>query len=476
MRRFTPRSFAGQTIIVLMLGLGLTYLLSMVILTADRNSSVALFSSRPLIKQIAAITRLFDATPPQWRDRILQATDSPALSVTVSSRSRVSPQVGAGITNSILSRYLMALLEAKTPGQVVVAVFDEGRREHEIASMPMMNSRMMESVAQMPMGDSRIMASMFNSPASGRILGASVQLQDGQWLNFNTELPARDSIWSTRAVLSMLVMGIAVFVLSLWLIQRLTRPLREFAEAAEHLGKNMEAPPMTETGPLEVRQATRAFNEMQERLRRLVENRTQMLAAISHDLRTPITLMRLRLESVADQEERTRMLSTVDSMDSIIASTLSFAHEDARNEPAVEVDLGALLGSISDDMSDAGWQVECEPPAGLVYRCRPDGLRRALINLIENAVKYGALARVELNKTPSGVEILITDQGPGIPDSELDKVFSPFYRVEKSRNPETGGVGLGLSVARSVIDKHGGVIELKNLPAGGLQVRILLPA
>ena len=475
MRRFLPRSLAGQTIIVLMLGLGLSHLLSMVIFNADRNSGFALFSSRPLIQQIAAITRLLDETPPPWRDRILQATDSPALSVNVSSASRLDLQAGAGFTDAILTRYLTALLDTKTPDQVVVAVFEEAGGDSEITSMPMMNSRNMESISRMPMMNSQIMESMFHTHASGRILGASVQLRDGQWLNFNTELPERDSIWSTRAVLSMLLMGIAVIVLSLWLIQRLTRPLRVFAAAAEHLGKDMEAPPMVETGPLEVRQATRAFNEMQERLRRLVENRTQMLAAISHDLRTPITLLRLRLESVKDSQERARMLTTLDSMDSIIASTLSFAHEDARKEPAVEVDLGALLGSISDDMSDAGFQVECDPPAGLVYRCRPEGLRRALINLLENAVKYGVMAKLELNKTPSGVEILITDQGPGIPDTELDKVFSPFYRVEKSRNPETGGVGLGLSVARSVIDKHGGVIELKNLPEGGLQVRIFLP-
>jgi signal transduction histidine kinase len=461
MRRFLPRSLAGQTIIVLLLGLGLSHLLSMMIFNADRNSGLALFSSRPMIEQIAAITRLLDETPPQWRERILQATDSPALSVIVSSESRLSSDKRDGIANTILTQYLSLLLDSKTTDQVVVAVYEVAGHDSGITPMPRMHSRMMQT--------------LFHSHASGRILGASVQLRDGIWLNFNTELPERGSIWSTRAVLSMLLMGIAVIVFSLWLIQRLTRPLRVFAAAAEHLGKDMETPPMVETGPLEVRQATRAFNEMQERLRRLVENRTQMLAAISHDLRTPITLLRLRLESVEDHQERTRMLSTLDTMDSIITSTLSFAHEDARNEATVEVDLGALLGSICDDMSDAGFQVECDPPTGIIYRCRPNGLQRALTNLIENAVKYGDVAKVELRKTPANVEFVITDSGPGIPEAELDKVFAPFYRVEKSRNAETGGAGLGLSVTRSVIDKLGGVIELKNLSEGGLQVRILLP-
>jgi len=461
MRHLAPRSLAGQTIIVLLLGLGISHLLSMVIFSADRSTGFALFSSRQALHQIAAITRLLDETPPQWREKILGATDSPAMSVSIAPSAQLTAQARGGIMNTLLARYLSALLDSKLPDQVAVAVFEQSGRYSGVPALPMAHTQMMEA--------------MFHSHASGRILGVSVQLQDGQWLNFNTELPERDSIWSTRAVLSMLLMGIAVVVFSLWLIQRLTRPLRVFAAAAEHLGKDMDAPPLVETGPVEVRQATRAFNEMQERLRRLVENRTRMLAAISHDLRTPITLLRLRLESVPDQQERTRMLASVDTMDSIIASTLSFAHEDARNEEAVEVDLGALLDSISDDMSDAGMQVECDSPAGVIYRCRPHGLRRALTNLIENAVKYGASARVDLSKTPAGVEILITDRGPGIPDSEQDKVFAPFYRVEKSRNPDSGGVGLGLSVSRAIIDKHGGEIELKNLPQGGLQVRVLLP-
>ncbi|MEI6557611.1 MAG: ATP-binding protein [Rhodospirillaceae bacterium] len=277
--------------------------------------------------------------------------------------------------------------------------------------------------------------------------------------------------------ISALVMAVPVLVLSLWVVRRLTRPLSEIAAAAERFGRDVGAPPLPETGPDEVRMVARAFNAMQRQLRSFVEDRTRMLAAISHDLRTPITLLRLRTEFIADPEEQARMRATLDEMEAMIAATLSFAREDAAREARQTVDLVGLLSSICYDMADAGLPVSFEPePAGRrPFECRRSALKRALTNLIDNAVTYGHAARIALTAGGASLIVTIDDDGPGIPEAEQEAVFSPFYRLEPSRNSATGGVGLGLSVVRTVIQAHGGTIGFTNRPEGGLTATVTLP-
>jgi signal transduction histidine kinase len=280
---------------------------------------------------------------------------------------------------------------------------------------------------------------------------------------------------SEGAALSTALMTLGILLASFWAVRRLTRPLSLFAEAAERLGKDVYAPPLPLTGPTELRQAAQAFNLMQERLLRLIDARMQMVAAISHDLRTPITLLKLRAEFVDNEDERARMLATLDEMEAMVASTLSFARQDALKEPSRLVDLGALLTSLCDDLVDAGMAVECGPLGKLPYRCRPLALKRAFLNLVQNAVKYGIRARVGLHPAEHAIEVVVDDDGPGLADEEIAKVFTPFYRVEGSRNADTGGVGLGLSVASSIIHAHGGEIVLSNRAEGGLRATVTLP-
>jgi len=280
--------------------------------------------------------------------------------------------------------------------------------------------------------------------------------------------------WASYTGVSSLVMAAAILLLSLWVVRRLTRPLSEVAAAAERLGQGVDALPLAETGSLEVRLVARAFNSMQERLRRFVEDRTRMLAAISHDLRTPITLLRLRTEFIGDAEEQARMRATLDEMEAMIAATLSFARDDATSEPRL-MDLVGPLSSICYDLADAGLPVSFEPTGRLPFECRPAALKRALTNLIENGVKYGHAARVALSALEANILITVEDDGPGIPAAEHENVFAPFYRLESSRNASTGGVGLGLSVARTVIHGHGGDIRFRNRPEGGLRIEVTLP-
>jgi signal transduction histidine kinase len=260
-----------------------------------------------------------------------------------------------------------------------------------------------------------------------------------------------------------------------WAVRRVTAPLASLSAAAERLGNDLNAPPIPETGTIETRQASHAFNTMQSRLRGLVENRTRMLAAISHDLRTPLTLLRLRTENVDNATEREKMLATIAELDAMVATALAFARDEAATEERRPTDLAALVQSIVDDMADMDLPVTMEPAAPVVQHCRPAALKRAIPNLIDNAAKYGKQANVAIETSPKTITITIDDQGPGIAEQELSRVFEPFYRVEDSRNPETGGVGLGLAIALSAVQAHGGEIVLANRPSGGLRASVALP-
>ena len=310
----------------------------------------------------------------------------------------------------------------------------------------------------------------------GETLIVSLQLPDKSWLNFAAPIDSPEPFWSLRFVLSLAVMLLAVSALSFLVVHHLTQPLRTFARAARRLGTDVKAPPIAESGPAEVREAIHAFNEMQDRIRRFVEDRTQMLAAISHDLGTPITRLRLRAEFVEDEEQQKKMLTDLDDMEKMIFSTLSFSRDEAAHEPRAMVDLRTLLQRVCNDMGDAGHPITMDiDDEAVPFSCRPVALRRALTNLIDNATKYGQRARVSLDNDPRGVLIWIDDDGPGIPGKFHRDVFKPFQRLEESRSRESGGTGLGLTVARTIVRAHGGDIELANRSDGGLRVSIRLP-
>lgn len=308
-----------------------------------------------------------------------------------------------------------------------------------------------------------------------RALQASVHLRDGQWLTFATALPQTGPMLSLQFVIAFAIMALIVFAVSVWAVHRVTEPMGLLSKAADRLGRDVAAEPLVEAGTSEMRDAARAFNRMQDRLRRLIDSRTHMLAALSHDLRTPLTLLRLRTEDAGAPGERDKMLATIAEMDSMIAETLAFARDEASAEPRRRVDIAALLASAVDDMADAGLPVDMSPSAAVPYECQPSALKRAIANLLDNAVKYGARAHTAVISTSDAVEIIIDDEGPGISPDEILKVFEPFYRTETSRSRETGGVGLGLAIAQAIAQAHGGYIRLANRAEGGLRARIRLP-
>ena len=244
---------------------------------------------------------------------------------------------------------------------------------------------------------------------------------------------------------------------------------------SNRLGKGEHVDPLPEIGPDDVKRATRAFNQMNERLNRFVADRTSMIAAITHDLRTPITTMRLRVELLPDSEDKEHLLATVDEMQQMAEATLSFARESSVKEQSKKVELDALLDSTCEDLKEIGLDVSYTEGPETVCTCRPISLRRALRNLIENGVKYGFRARVSMVHTKNSAIISIEDDGPGMDEKDMERVFEPFVRLEHSRSRDTGGIGLGMAIARNIIHAHGGEIALRNRDEGGLEITITLP-
>jgi signal transduction histidine kinase len=252
------------------------------------------------------------------------------------------------------------------------------------------------------------------------------------------------------------------------------RSLNRLARAADAIGKDPASAPLPESGPSELRGVIAAFNRMQERVRRYLVERGRLLGAISHDLKTPITRLRLRAEMLPDPELRAKMLRDLDEMQSMVGATLDFFSAVGRDGQRQPVDVGALIESVCEDRRDAGQALSVRGAPLAPYRADPQALRRCLENLIENAIRYGAAADIEICDSPDELRIAIQDRGPGIPEPELERVFEPFYRLEGSRNVASGGTGLGLSIARNIARWHGGDVTLRNA-APGLVAELALP-
>jgi signal transduction histidine kinase len=307
---------------------------------------------------------------------------------------------------------------------------------------------------------------------------------EGNWLAVTVPVPAF-AVWRTWFYFSLFVALVALGVgLALLLAHALTAPIRTFAVAAEKLGRDVNAPPLPESGPREIAAAAAAFNRMAERIRRFVEDRTFILTAIGHDLRTPITRLKLRAEFLDDEEMRAKILADLDEMEAMLSATLALGRDVSTSEKAAPLDLAALCQTVLDEANDAASEpvpLSYSGPERLSVIARPQALKRALANLVGNAVKYGGAAHLSLHPPPeSGSErmvvIDIDDDGPGLPPEMLERAFEPFFRAEESRNRERGGTGLGLTIARNILRAHGGDVVLLNRSEGGLRARVYLPA
>lgn len=304
-------------------------------------------------------------------------------------------------------------------------------------------------------------------------LAVSLQLSTGQWLN--VKYTPTSSVNVMQVVIITITIVIALVLLfSAWTLLRFTVPLKKFKRAAEKLGVELTAEPMIEYGPAIVRETAYAMNQMQKRIMNLLHDRNLMLAAISHDLRTPITRLKLRTQFLEDPTQYREMIEDLDEMEVMIDQILTYTKDASNTETMVDLDLVALVLSLCDEKCEQGFEVECQTTVPRQsFKANALALKRALGNLLNNAVKYARNVCVTMTREEQRFIIIIEDDGPGIPEDLLQKVFTPFYRVDTARNSSTGGSGLGLAIAQDVIRAHHGTIQLKNRPGGGLLVKVI---
>jgi len=302
-----------------------------------------------------------------------------------------------------------------------------------------------------------------------------INFPDNRQYVFHAILPEGPSLFTDIALAYIIFVGVISLLVGWYLILRIIAPLDRLAGAADQIGVNIDAPPLDEERSKEIQSAARAFNRMQDRLRRLVHGQREMIAAISHDLRSAVTRLRLRSELLEDARERGRFVRVVEDMDLMVQTVIDFLRGIDTSEEPRKIRISALLESLCQDLKEEGYPVsfDCGDDS-MTLECRPAALRRCFINIINNAIKYGGAAQITLTTEEEQAVVRIDDDGPGVPEHEFANIVRPFYRLERSRNSETGGLGLGLAIALNIIQVHGGTLSFSNRPAGGLRVEIRL--
>jgi signal transduction histidine kinase len=443
---------------LLLLALVATQGLSLVLLTDERNRAVRAAIGLEAAGRAANVALLLEEAPEGLHASILRSADSPLVRFQLGTAPEALQD--SADAEPFVSRIRTVL--GSPDRQIRADVHDfTASRLPPVETVP------------------RRMRPMHEAMMAGRTepveLTLSIELTSGDWLNVQTLFHRPGPQWSPPDILPLLLMALAIAMVAWVSARRIVGPMRALAAGADRLGRGLDVEPLPVTGPTEVRDTTEAFNRMQARLTRFVADRTDMLAALSHDLRSPLTAMRLRLEMLDEGEDGARLKALVDEMQEMVEATMEFARGVARSEPAVEVDLAGLLADLVGDASAGEGKAVMLPAHPVLATVRPTALKRALRNLIDNAIRYGDKAIVEIAATAGTAVITIADLGPGLPEDQLDKVFEPFVRLEGSRSRETGGVGLGLAIAQTIVQAHGGEIVLRNRSEGGLEATVRLP-
>lgn len=477
LRRLWPQSLAGQLVVFLLTAIVLAQAVAFIVVTDERRVAVERTTRDQVVARTVDFARLVAESPVDLQNRMIRNASDRRLRFEISDTSLLDREA-FDERDSILERRIAD--ELGPLAREVRVVYEteglggwfRGAKKGE----PKIEGKGPPGPGAGPRGPAFrdfVGLTISINLAPGTVPGSA---SGGRWLNMRTVVRTQPPTFEGLALASVITTAAVLVIIVVFTVRRTTRPLRELAGAAERFGRGEVVAPLAEHGPSDVRQTVIAFNAMQDRLKRFVDDRTRMLAAISHDLRTPITSLRLRAEMVDDAETREAMMRTLADMQTMVEATLSFAKDEATAEATRTVDLAALLDSVCDDLAALGKDVIfSESDEKLAIACRPTALGRALRNLIENAVNYGGCARVAVRRAGDAVIVEIDDDGLGIAEADQARVFEPFIRLETSRSKQTGGIGLGLSIARTIIHAHGGEIALANRPEGGLRATVQLP-
>ncbi len=423
----------------------------------ERSLAVQAVIGSEAAGRAANVARLIEGAPPDLHDEIVASATSPLVRFELGEEPSVT-HTHHGENGAVEAR-IRALLNDGYSRDIRVEVHEI---EQGLLPLPNLSPEMAEMHAEMMQGTLAAIE-----------MEVSIAIAGGRWLNVATRFEKPPIQWSWASTLSFALTAAVLLLAIFWfLLTRLTRPLNELASAAEEFGRGGGEGPIAPVGPKEVRNLTIALNDMQARLARFVTDRTQMLAALAHDLRTPLTALRVRAEMVDDAETKDGIATSLDEMQDMVEATLAYARGVGQGEDLQYLDMADYLSEIHKDTHG---DLDLRPGPDAVVQIKPMAMRRALRNLIENAQRYGKEPTLSWDIAEAGVVIRIDDSGPGIPEDRIREVFKPFQRIEKSRSLETGGHGLGLSIARSIVLEHGGTIELTNREEGGLRARVVLP-
>jgi signal transduction histidine kinase len=440
--RWLPRSLFGRLVLVLSIGLTVALIGSAAINLRERHHILEHAGVERFAQRISTMARLIDRLTPEDRRALARVMSDPHSHMRIAPAPPPDRGVPLPAPLAQLHTALAGDLGRGYPVQVV-------------------------SRAPAP-------PAAHDHPR-GSTFTVAVKLHDGSWLTIADHhpppQPPDDNIYSLLIKLGILL--VVALLLSFLAVTWITRPLGMLAEAARGLGRDIRRPPLPETGPTEVRRAAAAFNLMQQRLLGFLDSRLRTLTAISHDLKTPVTRLRLRAEMLEDSALRDGINRDLDDMDGMLTAALGYLR--GEDEVPLRLDVNALLESMAADAQALDQPVTVEGRAASPYSARPRALRRGLDNLVQNALRYGKEAQIRVEERPGALVIRVADRGPGLPEDELERVFEPFYRYEASRNRETGGTGLGLAIARGVAEAHGGTLTLANRPEGGLEATLTLP-
>ena len=449
--RLFPRSLFGRIVLILAGGFLTVQLITTAIAISDRNALVFRSGATQAATRIGDVVRTMTAASPAERTRIMHAISNDTLKVTYGKPA--GSDAASGEDSELMNAARDALALALQPG-IGFKVID--------ARPVFLNP------------DSWYAREFGERP--GVRMFSTVLLNDGVWITVDSIEPARATHWIVRMFRNLAIVDGVMVILCFFAVRLVTRPLSVLASAAEDLGRNIDRPPLPEHGANELVRASRALNVMQDRLKRYVDTRVKVLAAMSHDLKTPITRMRLRAEMLDDPHIKAKFVKDLDELQQMVGSTLDYMRGLAEGGEAMQpIDVSALISSLKEDAEEAGHTVTLSGDARTPVMGRAQALKRCLQNLIDNALAYGRRADITLREEGGALNIAITDDGPGIPEGDIERVFEPFYRVEGSRNRNTGGSGLGLSIARNIAQAHGGSVRLRNLARGGLEATLRIP-
>lgn len=460
-----PLGMFGRLVLVMVLGLVLEQAVSGVIFYEERRDLEMQGRSVRMGERVADLVRILDGMTPAERHRFTPLAESRFFTVDLPTENSIQIPGDTGQDNYDKIQLLEQTLTQLLGRERVLAV----------AMASMAQSGGIKAFPPLAAGQvSQLVPGVDEHDPESPVLFARVALADGSAVTFRYIVPGPLPETLRNYLINMLMRMLVIISLSLVAVRIATQPLIALAGAAERLGRDIHQAPLMEVGPTEVRKAAKAFNHMQVRLLAMLRDRTRMLAAISHDLKTPITRLRLRAEMLDDARLKEKIDRDLAEMETMVSATLEFMQDMENLGPTQPIDMVALLESMQQDQAEIGEHVTVTGSARPYYgHALP--LQRCLGNLMGNALKYGERADVVIRDSAEALLILVRDQGPGIPEDKLEQVFEPFYRLEQSRNRDTGGHGLGLAIALAVAQNHGGHITLRNRPEGGLEAELRLP-